>query len=165
MCFFSIPQRLLAACDSIDLALLILALLHELEVGPISCTEHKNLREGGGYGVEMNLLIDAQSVYASITALALKAPAEKGLLAHVQYIRELLDTGVLRSLSWIDTRDMMSDGLTKGAVDRDALHNIMNGILKYAHEHKIWTPKVLKAAQQAIAAKHSMTLARADVGC
>ena len=47
-----------------------------------------------------------------------KPPTEKSMLTHVQYLRELLDTKVLASLSWCDTRDMLADGLTKGKVDR-----------------------------------------------
>ena len=35
-------------------------------------------------------------------------------------MRELLDTKVLEALVWLDTRDMVADGLTKGSVDRDA---------------------------------------------
>ena len=60
--------------------------------------------------------IDAMSVYAAVTATYIKHPAEKGLLSHVQFTRELLDTGVLKDLLWIDTRDMSSDGSTKGRV-------------------------------------------------
>ena len=152
-------SELLAACDSVDLGLLIITLLHELEKGPITCTKHRELRENGGFSMHMTLSIDAQSVYAAITALALKAPAEKGLLAHVQFIRELLDNGVLSALNWIDTRDMAADGLTKGAVDRDQLHDVMDGTLKFNQSVKTWSPKVTKAIQQATIAKHSATMA------
>ena len=80
----------------------------------------------------MTLEIDAMSVYAAITATYIKHPAEKGLLSHVQFVREMLDAGVLKALSWIDTRDMSADGLTKGAVDRAALHSIMDGTISLA---------------------------------
>ena len=67
------------------------------------------------------------SVYSAVTATYIKHPAEKSLLSHVQFLRELLDSHVLGALMWVDTRDMVSDGLTKGAVDRDALHKVMDG--------------------------------------
>ncbi len=59
------------------------------------------------------------------------------------YLRELLDAGVLKALTWQDTRDMISDGLTKGAVDRKALHDAMDGIVRVLHECKPWQPKHL----------------------
>ena len=73
----------------------------------------------GGY-VPMGLYLDAKSVFAAVTATFIKPPAEKSLLCHIQYIRELLDTRVLQYLFWIDTRDMTSDGLTKGCGTRFA---------------------------------------------
>ena len=69
--------------------------------------------------------------------------AEKSLLCHVQFLRELLDHGVLAVIVWLDTRDMCSDGLTKGAVPRDALIKIRSGIFNLQHEPKVRRPKVL----------------------
>ena len=62
-----------------------------------------------------------------------KSLQRKSLLSHIQYIRDLLDTKVLEALVWIDTRDMVADGLTKGSVDRDALHKCMAGIWLLQH--------------------------------
>ena len=83
------------------------------------------------------------SVFAGTTATVLKIPAEKGLWSHVQYLRELLDVGILSALWWIDTRDMHSDGLTKGTVDRQAIQDIMNGDVRYRHEVKSWKPRII----------------------
>ena len=44
-------------------------------------------------------------------------------------------------LAWFDTRDMCADGLTKGAVERTAIHSIMDGNMKLSHEPKVWTSK------------------------
>ena len=82
------------------------------------------------------------SVFAAVTAVFVKTPAEKSLLCHVQFLRELLDYGVLEAIVWLDTRDMCSDGLTKGAVPRDALLQILDGIYRLNHEPKVWKPKV-----------------------
>ena len=60
------------------------------------------------------------------------------------YLRELLDYGVLEALVWLDTRDMTSDGLTKGAVDRKALHDLMEGSIVISHECKHFQPKARK---------------------
>ena len=65
--------------------------------------------------------IDARSVFDSVTAEIVKTPYDKHLLLHALAMREHLDAGRLRKLIWIDTVDMVSDGLTKGSIDREAL--------------------------------------------
>ena len=57
-----------------------------------SAAEAKTLRETGGWNVKLILYVDAMSVYAAVTATFTKIPAEKSLLPHISYIRELLDT-------------------------------------------------------------------------
>ena len=100
----------------------------------------------GGYAVPGALYLDALSVYASVTATFIKTPADNGVLVHCLYLRELLDNGVLEALIWQDTRDMLADGLTKGSVDRKALHDVMNGLVTVNHECKPWVPKHRKHA-------------------
>ena len=53
------------------------------------------------------------SVFAAVTAVFIKTLAEKSLPCHIQFLRELLDDGVLAAIVWLDTRGMWSDGLTK----------------------------------------------------
>ena len=43
-------------------------------------------------------------------------------------VRAQLDSSQLWCICWVDTRSMAADGLTKGTVDRQALHDILNGI-------------------------------------
>jgi hypothetical protein len=133
-----------ASCDSADLGILVNLMLHEITSGPVTSSRAREMRDSGGYAIPMTLQIDAMSVFAAITATYIKHPAEKGLLSHVQFIRELLDTGVLRALIWIDTRDMTSDGLTKGSVERTALHELMDGIHTFKHEFKLWKSNLTK---------------------
>ena len=92
--------------------------------------------------MEIDLGIDAYSVFAAVTATQVKAPAEKALLSHVQYLRELLDRGVCKSLIWFDTRDMLADGLTKGAVERAALLALMDGNFQVMHKCERWSSKL-----------------------
>jgi len=54
---------------------------------------------------------------------------------------ELLDNRIIHHMIWIDTRDMMADGLTKGAVSREAIHEVMDGHMLLRHEHKRWHSK------------------------
>ena len=89
----------------------------------------------------MVLYVDAMSVFAAVAATFVKTPAEKSLLSHVQFLRELLESGCLRHIAWLDTRDMAADGLTKGAVARDSLHQVMDGFMAIQNICKTWTPK------------------------
>ena len=111
------------------------------------CTapEQVILEGNGNWAVPAALYLDALSVTAAITATFVKVPADNGVLAHCLYLRELLDHNVLHALIWQDTRDMIADGLTKGAVERDALHAAMEGVAKVAHQEscKFWRPKHL----------------------
>ena len=137
--------ELQSACDCQDKGFLLAQLLHESVTGQMSATIGKELRDNGGYEVPMALYIDALSVYAAVTATFVKIPAENGALCHLLYLRELMEHNVLYALIWADTRDMLADGLTKGAVDREALHQIMNGEVVVTKEMKLWRPKRLTA--------------------
>jgi len=134
-------SELHAGCDSADLGVLIGLIMHEIQVGPVSATEARSLRLHGGYAVKLVLYVDAMSVYAAVTATNIKAPAEKSLLSHVQFLREMLEHKLLAALVWLDTRDMLADGLTKGTVERDVLQAAMAGLLHLRHENKVWIPK------------------------
>ncbi|MFM7983436.1 MAG: hypothetical protein ACKPKO_29340, partial [Candidatus Fonsibacter sp.] len=81
------------------------------------------------------------SVFAAVTASSIKIPADNGMLSYVQHLRELLDSRVLTAIAWVDTRDMVADGATKGSVDRSQLHCCMNGESTLAHELKLWQAK------------------------
>ena len=134
--------ELLGGCDSFDLGLMILFILNEIHAGVPSKLDARSLRENGGFSIPAVLCLDALSVFAAVTATYIKPPAEKGLLAHVQYLRELLDRHVLYALMWLDTRDMTADGMTKGAVERLALHLLMAGEIQIKHEPKLWKASI-----------------------
>ena len=138
-------SELQGGCDTVDKGFLILQCLDEMITGRISAREALQRREHGNWSVPAALYLDAQSVTAAITATFIKTPADNGVLVHCLYIRELLDNNVLHALIWQDTRDMIADGLTKGAVDRDALHSAMAGSAVVSHQStcKFWRPKHL----------------------
>ena len=100
--------------------------------GPISATKARQIEEFEDSAVHtaalhtaLELCVDAKSVYSAIEAKDTKVPSESSLLSSVQCGRELLDNKRLRALHWIDTRDMIADGLTKGSIDRKALHMVI----------------------------------------
>ena len=123
--------------------MLLSQLLHESASGPVTATEARELRLNGGYKIPQVLYVDAMPVFAAVTAVFIKTPAEQSLLCHVQFLRELLDHGVLAAIVWLDTRDMLADGRTKGAVQRDDLMRLLDGVSNMLHEPRVWRPKVL----------------------
>ena len=61
------------------------------------------------------------AVFDGITATQPRTPADKPLFLHALAMREYLEAGWVDRLYWFDTLAMLADGLTKGAVDREAL--------------------------------------------
>ena len=66
----------------------------------------------------------------------LKLIEEASLKLHLITIRDRLSRGLVRSISWCDTRDMVADALTKGGIDRKLLLEVMAGRLTLRHEVK-----------------------------
>ena len=127
----------------------------------MSRTRAREQRFQGGY-IPMALYVDAKSIFAAITATFIKVPADKSLLIHVQYMREQLDLRVLQAIVWVDTRDMGSDGLTKGAVSRELLHQHMAGQVSLLHPLELWSAR--NAPVQQMDASSMYTLPCASVG-
>ena len=90
--------ELLSGGDAVDQGLLLSQLLTEITHGPMSATEARNQRLSGGYKIPQVLYLDAMSVFAAVTAVFIKTPAEKSLVCHIQFLRELLDHGVLAAI-------------------------------------------------------------------
>ena len=134
--------ELFSACDVVDLSMLLSCLLHQVDKGSMTPAAARRCREDNGWDIEIDLGLDAMSVYAAVTALHVKAPAEKALLTHVQYLRELLDRSILKYIVWFDTRDMTADGLTKGACERAAIHKVMAGTYQVQWKQERWTTKL-----------------------
>merc|ERR1711873_359240 len=148
--------ELLAAGDAVDQGILVSHLLYELEHGTMDAKQARDRRMEGGY-IRSALYVDAKSVFAAVTATFIKQPAEKSLLCHAQYLRELLDKRILQHIFWIDTRDMAADGLMKGAVARDALHEFMEGHMQLRHEFEQWQCKHKEKPMQLSDSSNSST--------
>ena len=68
--------------------------------------------------------------------MKLKTPTDLWALIHVLRLREMLEKQVA-SIAWLDTRDMVMDGLKKGTKDRDALREAAQGIRQVKHQPKV----------------------------
>ena len=131
----------LAAVGAADTLIMLLFTMHELQTGPLSKTEARRLREEGGWCFNSILTIDAMSVFSAIAASTVKVPSEKNLAGHLFWLRELLDRKIVTHIQWADTRDMSSDGHTKGSIDRQMLLDVMLGKFTYQHATQLFPKK------------------------
>jgi len=116
--------ELLSLADCFDTCKLIAFVLLEVSK-PTSLKELASLESSGSLPIPIEVCCDARGVYDSL--LAEKAHcSESGLLMTLLSIREYLKSQMLSRLWWIDTRDMVSDGLTKGLVSRRAIMTLCN---------------------------------------
>ena len=125
-------SELQAAISAADNGLLLALQLHEVSQGAVTAAEGLRLREQGGMSIKTVLGIDAMSIWTALAAERTKAPAEKSMLLHLLWLRELLERGILDSLQWLDTRVMSADGHTKGSILRDTLRQLAGGSLPKA---------------------------------
>jgi hypothetical protein len=99
---------------------------HELACGPTSAHELQLLAEENDFYLPIIAIIDAKSVFDSITAPEVQPPADKQLLHSVLKLREWLDRGIVEFIVWLDNRGMLADGLTKGKRAQEDLLKAMN---------------------------------------
>jgi hypothetical protein len=126
-----------ALIDSIETLILLQLALHQVYCGTLESADVLLQRmETGGLYPPIDLLVDAQSVSDAVAAPDVCTPQEASLKLHLITIRDRLARGLLRSLSWTDTRDMVADALTKGGIDRTMLVQAMQGSVTLAHEVK-----------------------------
>ena len=127
-------SEMMSAIGAADHALALALAMHEIVTGPVSTTEACRLRDGeSSYAFRQTLCIDSMGLLTAVTAARPKPPAEQSLYPHVLWLRELLCSGVMGSLMWEDTRDMVADALTKGSIARDALREVAQGTRTRAH--------------------------------
>ena len=69
----------------------------------------------------LELIIDAKAVFDAISVKDFSTPAEATLVNHLHSVREQVRDGRIFRLWWIDTRDMVADGMNKGGLPRDPI--------------------------------------------
>ena len=104
-----------------DKCMMLAGFLQEVLYGTLSATELAKRAEQGLFDIPIYLFVDAYSVFSAIAATEVKIPTESQLIYEVRAMHDHLQSRRCDKLFWIDTEDMLSDGLTKGAVCRDAI--------------------------------------------
>jgi hypothetical protein len=75
----------------------------------------------------------------SAKATTFKPPTEHSLSGHVLWLREMSEKSLIKNIYWVDTRDMLADGLTKGNIPRDLLIQAMQGKFQLKHDNETFT--------------------------
>ena len=136
VCRSTFAAELLSALDIAGLALRINSAMTEVLEGCTKATTLLAKQECMTHALEINLIIDAYSVWASATAEEVKC-TDANLVLHLLAFRELLGRGIKRLL-WTDTRDMLADGLNKGIVNRQPIRDFCEkAVWCIQHEMKI----------------------------
>ena len=121
--------------DTLELARIIALAFTELYHGAKTHRELDKLEHPGQYHFPLDACLDAKSVFESIIRADLKLPDEKTLVHVLGQCREHMQWKRIRILWWIDTRDMLADGLNKGAIRREAiLKALIQGVWPVQHK-------------------------------
>ena len=111
--------------DTVETLMLIQIMFYEFKYGSCrSATELSKMQEDGLLEPAIQIATDARAVFDAIAATDSCEPAESSLKLHLLSIRDRITRQVVQSCYWVDTRDMLPDGLTKGSVDRAALRAV-----------------------------------------
>ena len=113
--------ELLSVLDAIGQGSLIATAIEEIQAGAMTARQFLDRHSSCQRLIEHDAGNDARAVFDGVTADQPRTPAEKPLFLHSLAVREHLEAGHLSRLWWFDTRAMLADGLTKGAVEREAL--------------------------------------------
>ncbi len=93
------------------------------------------LEENGQLAIPIHCIVDARSVYDALVAPDIRPPTESSLILILKQLKEAMCTFTLKALWWIDTRDMVADGLNKGIISRSALLQVTaEGFWQLAYE-------------------------------
>ena len=132
--------------DAIETGRLIAFTLAELVQPGINLADLRILDDTGKLTIPIHACTDCKSVFTALKSQDTHIPTEASLILIALQMKQLLVSGILQSLFWIDTRDMVSDGLTKGLVSRKALMVLAStGRWKLEHpseRHQDYIPEI-----------------------
>ncbi len=107
--------------DAAEHSKLIGLAYHEVYNPGMNASQLAIALEEGKLMLSIDIFTDCRSIYDALAASDLRIPTEAGLYPLLLIILHLLRIGLVSKLYWVDTRDMLADGLNKGAVARAAL--------------------------------------------
>ena len=138
--------------DSVEQLLLLQVTLHQIYMGTSQTPEQMvDMLENGQLYPPLDVSVDARAVYDAVSATDTCEPAGSSLKLHLLSVRNRMESGIIRRLHWVDTRDMLADGLTKGGIDKQLLHQVRNNcrfkVVHEAHTHSKSFPLSVRQLQ------------------
>ena len=115
-----------ALIDAVGQGILVNLVTTELFKEVPKVQDLATLQESGQLWPNLEAFIDAKAVLDAIAAEPIKMPTEKNLYIHLLAMKDLIQKRILKRLTWIDTLDMLSDGMTKGSIEREPLIHLTN---------------------------------------
>ena len=129
-----------ALSDTYEFAKLIAMTVCECISPHPYATTLTHMEENGSFSIPVECVVDARSVFDALKADDIRPPSEPPLVMFLCQLKEALLAHGLKRLWWVDTRDMVADGLNKGSVSRVALLHLCNtGIWKLEHAAIGWS--------------------------
>ena len=110
-----------ALVDGFETGKLLAFTMAELMDSSHTLASLRVLEEAGKFPVQIEAIVDCKSIYDALVPSDTKVPTEGSLIMILLQLKEALVCKVLSALWWVDTADMLSDGLNKGLVSRAAL--------------------------------------------
>ena len=135
-------SELFAVVDAADFLMVLGSVFYEIVHGTASSARDLvKLREGDHYPLPLQVCTDGMSLLTALENIVAKIPTEASTLHHVQWLQELTRHRVLDAVFWVDTRDMIADGMTKGSVPRSIIRDAQEkGQWALAHEWRRYPP-------------------------
>ena len=123
-----------AMVDGINTGIVIAVAMQELLSGPLNPAGALDVMSGARPLLPVEAVTDAKSLFDSLARASGKTPVEETLVFGLQYLQDLQNRGLLRRSWWVDTRDMVSDALTKGVISRKSIVQLVQtGTWRLAH--------------------------------
>jgi hypothetical protein len=129
--------------DGLEVGKMMAFTLAEIIIPQSTAASLVRLEETGCLPIPLHAVTDCKSLLDALRVDETQVPTEASLIMILCQVKELLRTGTLASLSWVDTRDMAADGLNKGSVSRAALRKLSmtaEWVLQFAvvtHQEKL----------------------------
>jgi hypothetical protein len=107
--------------DTVDIGKVIAVAMTELTGQGLTTMEARDVELHGFHLVKMEAATDARSLFDALQSEDSRTPTEVSMLFDLAALREALVVKRIHRIWWLDTHDMLADGLTKGVINRDAL--------------------------------------------
>ena len=134
--------------DSTEQMVLLQCTLHQIYQAIAQSPERMiDMLEIGQLHRPLELCVDARAGYDAIGASDVCGPAGCSLELHLTLVRDRRSHGLIPRFYWVDARDMLADGLTKGGrgIGRFLLHAVSNG-----RKHEATHPPFSHTARSAL---------------